>query len=284
MAWAVKEVGKRREKLEAFAKERGGGSLVQLIWHGTNVDTRKRGWLAFRRSGKHPEILDRAIYFVEESPNGRNYWLSVPKLTPSELEDISSLWSDVTERYAEKLGAVYLHKGTLHADVEVTLVSINPNGIFTVGETAVHLYLLARKSVFLLVLEGRPSPSDGFRRFAQALGKNAALFGEDMKNTDEEDEMADQNEQDEDSEDGDDDVQDKEKMPPIKSIPCPEHQGAHPCVPDGVTDFNIIERFMKSRWGYELADGTFVIRHWHVSYCSEDAIPAYHPLPPLEYI
>ena len=285
IAWAVREVRRRREKLEAFARERGGGSLVELIWSGTDVDVRTRGWRAFRRSGKRPEILKRAMFFIEESPTGRIYWMLVPKLNEDELEAVSSLWSEVTGKYADKVGAVHLLEDPLDANAEVTTKGFNPYGIFTVGEAAAHLYLLARKSVFLLVLEGRLSPSDGFRRFAQVLGKHAASFGEEMKNTDEEDESSNLDDDDQDEGDGNQKVPDGAPILEIKAIPCPVHQGAHFCVQDGVTDFNVIEGMMRKGRGYELADGTFVnTRHGHVSYRSKDAIPAYHPLPSAENI
>ena len=285
MAWAVREVRRRQKKLEAFARERGGGSLVELIWSGTDVDVRTRGWRAFRRSGKRPEILKRAMFFIEESPTGRIYWMLVPKLNEDELEAVSSLWSEVTGKYADKVGAVHLLEDPLDANAEVTTKGFNPYGIFTVGEAAAHLYLLARKSVFLLVLEGRLSPSDGFRRFAQVLGKHAASFGEEMKNTDEEDESSNLDDDDQDEGDGNQKVPDGAPILEIKAIPCPVHQGAHFCVQDGVTDFNVIEGMMKRGRGYELADGTFVnTRHGHVSYRSKDAIPAYYPLPSPEDI
>lgn len=293
--WARKEVQKRSRKFDRFIAERGGATLLTMEWPGIDFKQKVGGWRAFRRSKQRPEILKRAIFFREETPLGQRVWVLLPKLLESELESIVSLWDEVVNRYTGLAGRVSLVESHIPQDFDISplieqFAAYESTGLFsedsrqdrvesdafTVTDVAVALYMLARKSVFPLVSTGELTPFQGAQRFVNSLGKDAALFGEEMQEIDEE------LSQEQNVIDGSAQKPEKDG----KTAPCVLHNGQHPAKSERTVDFTTIEIFMNHGNGYELEDGTLILTRPvnSVSFAPEDAIPPYHPLPPPERI
>ena len=301
--WAQREVKKRGKKLTAFTRERGGTTLLAAEWVGTDTKVRGDAWRAFRRSLQRPDILERGIFCHVETAGGRRSWLQLPKVTDEELSAIAGLWSEVTQRHtgsaaecfvveralepvsdlrdmADHLAAHEARNGSVEPARSPSIGDIAPS----VDEVAVALYLLARKAVLLLTLEGAISLPEGLIRFSHSIWKDAATFGAEMKEVDADGDT------DVDSDDHDDQAQGDPEPDDEggagssrKPVPCPLHPGEHLMLPaDEAVDFTKIERWMLTRKGYELPDGTFVLTGdpTATSLRPEAATPGYKIPPP----
>ena len=260
--WAKREVKKRARKFAVFTAERGGATLLVAEWLGTDTKVRGDAWRAFRRSHQRPAILSRGMFFHEETPNGRRTWMLLPKVNDDELSVIQGLWREITQRHMGSAAHCFVVERVLEpvsglrdmADrlsehearsqrFDLTQSAITGE-VGSVDEVAVALYLLARKAVFVMLLEGTISLPEGLIRFSKAIEKDAATFGADMEEVDAPDEQDDADNAPPDDGDPESPTEGDSGGSEPKPLPCPLHPGVHLMNPtDETVDFTRIERW-----------------------------------------